>query len=340
MLNRKVLCLSLLLVAGLALAGAAADTLTLYTAFDADQALPYIEAFEASHPDIDVEWVRLSSGEVYTRIQAEAANPQASLWFGGSNTSHIAAAKAGLLEPYKESLAWQYIDPVFKDPDGLWIGLYVGYIGIVSNTEFLTEVGAEAPASWADLLKPEFTGEITLAYAFSSGTAYTTLAGMLTAIGSSDVGFDADDEVYVKAFSDQVGQYNTSGSAAATMVGLGEFGVGMVFSHDIIKKAIAPGYPVVMTFPSEGTSYEIGGMALIKGGPELETAKIFYDWAMSKEAQDLYQEFFRVPLNPEAELAEGLVKASDVNVLPIDLIWYGDNKEAMLDKWSEVTGEY
>lgn len=340
MLKKGTLGLLLMLITGLAFSAVAADVLTLYTAFDADQALPYIEAFEASHPEIDVNWVRLSSGEVYTRIQAEAANPQASIWFGGSNTSHIAAAKAGLLEPYKESLAWQYIDPVFKDPNGLWIGLYVGYIGIVSNTEFLAEVGVEAPASWADLLKPEFKGEITLAYAFSSGTAYTTLAGMLTAIGSPDVGFDADDEIYVAAFSDQVGQYNTSGSAAATMVGLGEFGVGMVFSHDIIKKAIAPGYPVVMTFPSEGTSYEIGGMALIKGGPELETAKIFYDWAMSKEAQDLYQEFFRVPLNPEAELAEGLVKASDVNVLPIDLIWYGDNKDAMLDKWSEVTGEY
>ena len=340
MLKKGTLGLLLMLITGLAFSAVAADILTLYTAFDADQALPYIEAFEASHPEIDVNWVRLSSGEVYTRIQAEAANPQASIWFGGSNTSHIAAAKAGLLEPYKESLAWQYIDPVFKDPNGLWIGLYVGYIGIVSNTEFLAEAGVEAPTSWADLLKPEFKGEITLAYAFSSGTAYTTLAGMLTAIGSPDVGFDADDEVYVAAFSDQVGQYNTSGSAAATMVGLGEFGVGMVFSHDIIKKAIAPGYPVVMTFPSEGTSYEIGGMALIKGGPELETAKIFYDWAMSKEAQDLYQEFFRVPLNPEAELAEGLVKASDVNVLPIDLIWYGDNKDAMLDKWSEVTGEY
>jgi len=336
----KVLGLLMLLVAGLALSGVGADVLTIYTAYDADQAQVYIEAFEATHPEIDVEWVRLSSGEVYTRLLAEAANPQASLWFGGSNTSHIAAAKAGLLEPYKESLAWQYISPQFKDPDGLWIGLYVGYIGFVSNTEFLAEVGAEAPTSWQDLLKPEFKGEITIAYAFASGTAYTTLAGMLTAIGSSDPGFDAEDEAYVAAFNEQVGQYNSSGSAAATMVGLGEFGVGCVFSHDIVKKAIAPGYPVVMTFPEEGTSYEIGGMALIKGGPQLELAKVFYDWAMTKEAQDLYEQFFRLPLNPMAVLAEGSVKATDVNVLPVDLVWYGDNKDAMLDQWSEITGEY
>ena len=340
MKKTNFLVVSLLLVVLLSAVGLSKETLTIYTAFDADQALVYIEAFEASNPEIDVEWVRLSSGEVYVRLLAEAANPQASLWFGGSNTSHIAAAQQGLLVPYTESLAWQYIAPQFRDPNGLWIGLYVGYIGFVSNTEFLAEAGVDAPTSWQDLLKPEFTGEITIAYAFSSGTAYTTLAGMLTAIGSPDPGFDADDEEYVAAFSAQVGSYNTSGSAAATMVGIGEFGVGCVFSHDIIKKAISVGYPVVMTFPEEGTSYEIGGMALIKDGPQPELAKIFYDWAMGKEAQDLYQDFFRLPLNPEAELAEGSVKATDVNVLPVDLIWYGDNKEAMLDKWSEVTGEY
>jgi iron(III) transport system substrate-binding protein len=340
MAKRSLLVVSLLIVALISTAAVAAETLTIYTAYDADQAQVYIEAFEASHPDIDVEWVRLSSGEVYTRLLAERANPQASLWFGGSNTSHIAAAKAGLLEPYKESLAWQYISPQFKDPDGLWIGLYVGYIGFVSNTEFLDRVGVEAPTSWQDLLKPEFKGEITIAYAFASGTAYTTLCGMLTAIGSPDPGWDAEDEAYVAAFSDQVGQYNSSGSAAATMVGQGEFGVGIVFSHDIVKKAISPGYPVVMTFPEEGTSYEIGGMALIKGGPQLELAKIFYDWAMTTEAQDLYAQFFRLPLNPEAVLAEGSVRATDVNVLPVDLVWYGDHKDEMLDKWSEVTGEY
>jgi len=340
MAKMRFLVVSVLLVGLLSTAGLAAETLTIYTAFDADQAVVYIEAFEAAYPEIDVEWVRLSSGEVYVRLLAEAANPQASLWFGGSNTSHIAAAGAGLLAPYTESLAWQYIAPQFRDPAGYWIGLYVGYIGFVSNTEFLAEAGVDAPTSWQDLLKPEFTGEITLAYAFSSGTAYTTLAGMLTAVGSQDVGFDADDEAYVAAFSAQVGQYNTSGSAAATMVGIGEFGVGMVFSHDILKKAVEPGYPVVMTFPSEGTSYEIGGMSLINDGPQPELAKIFYDWAMGTEAQDLYKDFFRLPLNPEAELAAGSVKATDVNVLPIDLIWYGDNKDAMLDKWSEVTGEY
>ena len=336
---KLVLAIGLMVVLGLTVIGFSKQVLHLYTAYDADQAQVYIEAFEASHPDISVEWVRLSSGQVLARIRAEAANPQASLWFGGSNTSHIAAAQDGLLAPNKESIAWQFMPSQFKDPNGMWVGLYVGYIGFVSNTEFLAKAGVEAPTSWQDLLKPEFKGEIALAYPFSSGTAYTTLAGMLTAIGSSAVGFDADDDAYVAAFDKQVHHYNESGSACITQVGQGEAGVGVAFSHDIVKKGIAKGYPVVMSFPKEGTSYEIGGMALIKGGPEPELAKVFYDWALSKEAQDLYKQFFRLPLNPEAELAEGSVTATDVNVLPIDLLWYGNNKDAMIDHWHEVTGK-
>ena len=327
---KLVLAIGLMVVLGLTVIGFSKQVLHLYTAYDADQAQVYIEAFEASHPDISVEWVRLSSGQVLARIRAEAANPQASLWFGGSNTSHIAAAQDGLLAPNKESIAWQFMPSQFKDPNGMWVGLYVGYIGFVSNTEFLAKAGVEAPTSWQDLLKPEFKGEIALAYPFSSGTAYTTLAGMLTAIGSSAVGFDADDDAYVAAFDKQVHHYNESGSACITQVGQGEAGVGVAFSHDIVKKGIAKGYPVVMSFPKEGTSYEIGGMALIKGGPEPELAKVFYDWALSKEAQDLYKQFFRLPLNPEAELAEGSVTATDVNVLPIDLLWYGNNKDATI----------
>lgn len=337
--SRIVLSVALVMVLALGLAASAKQVLSLYTALDVDQAQVYIEAFEAAYPDIDVQWVRLSSGEVLARLRAEAANPQASVWFGGSNTSHIAAAGDGLLEPYTESLVWQFMPSQFKDKNGLWIGIYVGYIGFVSNTEFLDKVGAEAPTSWQDLLKPEFKNEISLAYPFTSGTAYTTLAGMLTAIGSSEPGFDAEDDAYLEAFNAQVHHYNNSGSACITQVGQGEVGVGVAFSHDIVKKGIAKGFPVVMSFPEEGTSYEIGGMALIKGGPELELAKIFYDWALSKNAQDLYKQFFRLPLNPEAELAKGSVTATDVNVLPIDLLWYGDNKDEMIDHWHEVTGE-
>jgi len=336
---RKTLIAGIVVLLVGALALGEKRVLHMYCAFDVEEAELYISAFEASHPDIDVQYVRLSSGQVLARIRAEAANPQASIWYAGSATSHIAAAAEGLLEPYTESLGWQFMPKQFKDPNGYWVGIYVGYIGFVTNTEFLAEHGIEAPTSWFDLLDPVFKGEIAKAYPFTSGTAYTTLIGQLTAIGSPEPGFDEEDIAFLKAFHDQVHHYTESGTACITQAGMGEVAVGVAFSHDIIRKGIAKGYPVVMTFPEEGTGYEIGGMSLIKGGPEPDLARIFYDWALSKEAQDLFAQAYRVPLNPEAEVCDACVTADQVKVVPLDFVWYGEHKDEIIDQWREITGE-
>ena len=306
--------------------------LHLYTAFDVDQAKTYIEAFEKSHPNIDVKWVRLSAGEVLARVRAEAAHPTASIWYAGSNPSHIAAAEDGLLEPYFSKYSWA-LPLKFKDPQGRWVGIYTGFIGLVSNTNFLKKHGLKAPASWQDLLNPVFKNEIAMAYAYTSGTAYTTLATLVQLMGE-DKAFE-----YVEKFNKQIHHYTKSGTACITMVGLGEIAVGIAFSHDIVAKGIARGYPVVMSFPREGTGYEIGGMSLIKGGPEPELAKIFYDWALSPAAQNLYKKWFRVPLAQGAEVGEGTVTADQVNLIDYDAVWAGKNKARLTERWREVTGQ-
>ncbi|MBC7099609.1 ABC transporter substrate-binding protein, partial [Candidatus Bipolaricaulota bacterium] len=83
----------------------------------------------------------------------------------------------------------------------------------------------------------------------------------------------------------------------------------------------------------------IGGMSLIKGGPEPDLARIFYDWALSKEAQDLFAQAYRVPLNPEAEVCDACVTADQVKVVPLDFTWYGEHKDEIIDQWREITGE-
>lgn len=341
---RRLLVFSLTAALTLSLAATgftAKKTLHVYTAFDVDEAKIYIGAFEKSYPDIAVKWVRMSAGEVLARVRAEAKNPQASLWFAGPSTAHIAAAKEGLLEPYTDSLAWQYLPAEFKDSEGRWTGFYTGFIGFATNTEFLKKQGVEAPTSWYDLLKPVFKKEISKAYAYTSGTAYTTLISHLQAMGPKELGFDEEDVEYVKKLSAQMHHYTKAGSACVTEAGMGEVAVGIAFSHDIVAKGIAKGYPVVMSFPKEGTGYEIGAVSLIKGGPEPELAKVFFDWLMSAEAQSLFKKWNRVPLNPEAELAEGLVTAAQVPVIKgfgERITWYGEHKSEIVDQWREITG--
>lgn len=311
---------------------AAGKVLRIYTAFDTEEAKYYIDAFE-KETGINVEWVRMSSGEVLARIEAEAANPQASMWHAGSNTSHINAASKGLLEPYKPNTDFELID-ILHAEDWAWTGFYTGAIGFVSNVNFLKEHNVEAPTSWSQLLDPAFEDNIAMAYPYTSGTAYTTYATLVQMIG-----MEKTLDWWEEFDRNSIHQYTKSGTACIAMVGIGEVAVGIAFSHDIMAKGINKGYPVVMTFPEEGTGYEVGGLSLIKGGPEPELAKQFIDWCYTREAQDLFQKYNRLPVNPKATVKEGSVTLDQVKLIDYDHILAGQSKDEWVTAWRDRIGK-
>jgi ABC-type glycerol-3-phosphate transport system substrate-binding protein len=49
--------------------------------------------FEKAHPDITVNFVRMSSGESLTRLRNEKDNPQFDIWWGGPIDSFVAAPR-------------------------------------------------------------------------------------------------------------------------------------------------------------------------------------------------------------------------------------------------------
>lgn len=306
--------------------------LHMYTAFDTDQAKYYIEAFE-KETGIDVEWVRMSSGEVLARVEAEAANPQASIWHAGSNTSHINAAKKGLLAPYKPNTTFE-LQPMLRATDWAWTGFYTGAIGFVSNKDFLSKKGVKAPTSWQDLLNPAFSKNVAMAYPYTSGTAYTTYATLIQMYG-----LEKTLDFWEKFDRQSILQYTKSGTGCIPMAGLGEVAVGIAFSHDILAKGVNKGYPVVMTFPREGTGYEVGGLSVIKGGPEPELAKKFIDWCFTVKAQNMFQKYNRLPVNPKATVGEGSVTLDQVKLIDYDHIWAGENKDEMIKAWRDRIGK-
>jgi len=308
------------------------QVLHIYTAFDTEEAKLYIEAFE-EETGIDVQWVRMSSGEVLARIEAEASNPQASVWHAGSNTSHINAASKGLLEPYKPNTDFELPD-LFHADDWAWNGFYSGAIGFVTNTNFLEENDMEAPTSWANLLDPKLKENVALAYPYTSGTAYTTYATLVQMLG-----MEKALDWWEEFDQHSIFQYTQSGTACIGMVGLGEIAVGIAFSHDILAKGINAGYPVVMTFPEEGTGYEVGGLSLIKGGPEPELGKQFMDWCYTLEAQNLFQAYNRLPVNPKATVAEGSVTLEEVKLIDYDHILAGESKDEWVEAWRDRIGK-
>lgn len=288
------------------------------------------KAFEAEC-GIKTTYVRLSSGEALAKLRADKASPQFSVWWGGPADGFIAANKESLLEPYQPKGS-DKIPSQYKDPTGVWTGIYVGALGVALNTKVLKDKNLPEPTSWADLVKPAYKGQISIAHPASSGTSYTFVATQAF-LNNKDL---TKTFAYLAEFHKNVLQYQKTGAAPARQAGQGEVAIGIVFSHDIVA-AIEEGFKdLKIMFPSEGTGYEIGGMALVKGAPDPVAGKTFMDWAITVKAQEMGPQFkaYQIPTNPDAKVSDKAVKLSAVKAVTYDFQWAGDNKKAIVDRFS------
>jgi iron(III) transport system substrate-binding protein len=268
------------------------------------------KAFQAK-TGITTKFIRLSSGEALTRLIASKNNPEFDVWTGGPNDSHIAGRIAGVLDTYK-SPTRNMLKAQFKDADGYWTGIYMGALGFCSNTNELRRLGVKAPTSWNDLLNPKFKGNIMMAHPGTSGTAYTALWSQVLRLGSEDKAID-----YMKELNKNILSYTRSGAGPTGPLGRGEVATGLVFSHDCTA-AILRGNPLVASFPKEGTGFEIGGIALVKGARNADAAKAYIDFALSAEAQNIgpaKAESFQILTNPNAKYDRRMINLKKVALL-------------------------
>lgn len=285
---------------------------------------------------VKADFVRLSSGEALARIQAGKGNAEFDVWYGGPADGYAAAGDQKLLEPYVSPNA-AVIPAKYKDASGLWTGVYVGVLGFCSNSALLKEKGLSAPRSWADLLDPKLKDDVGIAHPSTSGTAYTALwTQVQLAGGDEDKGL-----AYMRKLHPNVLQYTKSGSAPAQMTARGEVAVGVIFSHDCAatKEAGFPGLEV--TFPAEGTGYETGGVALVKGGKDPVSARKFVDWALTPQAQEIGAgvKAYQVPTNPNAKVSHKVVDLAAVKLVDYDAARAGAAKSALTKRFDEEVAQ-
>ena len=312
----------------------AADKLTFYCSAQEDWCQLMTKEFSAA-TGIKVNMTRKSSGETFAQIKAEAANPKGDVWWGGTGDPHLQAAEEGLTEVYKSPMRSQVQDWALRQATSAsdkTIGIYSGALGYGYNEDLLKKNNLPVPACWRDLLKPEYKGHVQMANPNSSGTAYTTLATMVQIFGE-DEGFD-----FMRGLNKNINQYTKSGSAPIKAAAKGENTIGIVFMHDAVKQAVS-GFPIKVVAPCEGTGYEIGSMSIIKGARNLESAKKFYDWALSAEAQSLALQVkaYQVPSNKGAETSPSAPDLSSIKLIDYDFKKYGSSAERkrLLKKWDD-----
>ncbi len=332
--------------AGLILAGTfaaatpaqAEGNLTVYCSPQEEWCQLMVNEFQKA-TGITVAMTRKSSGETFAQIKAEAANPKGDIWWGGTGDPHLQAAEEDLTIAYESPMMKDLNDwavSQHKISGGKTVGIYMGALGFGYSADVLKEKGVEGPKCWADLVKPEYKGEVQIANPNSSGTSYTFLATMIQILGEEEA------FAFLKQMNENVNQYTKSGAAPAQAASRGETLIGITFQHDLVSTAVASGAPMVVVAPCEGTGFEIGSMSIIKGAPNLENAKKWYDWALTPEAQALAAQAnsYQLPSNKNAPVSEHSPKISEIKLIDYDFVKFGssDERKRLLSRWDKEIG--
>ena len=284
---------------------------------------------------VQVDMTRMSAGETYARVRAEKDNPHGDVWFGGTGDPHLQAADEGITEPYQSPMLPKLRDWAQRQAErshNRTVGLYLGALGFGYNTEDMKKRKLTPPACWADLIKPEFKGEVQMADPNSSGTAWTMLATIIQLMGE-DKGFE-----YLKALHKNINEYTKAGAAPALATGQGETLIGIAFQHDVIDVA-KHNKPIAVVSPCEGTGYEIGSLSLIAGAKHMDEAKKFYDWVLTSDAQKIAATTgsYQIPSNPEAPVPPEAPDLSKIKLIEYDFAKYGSSatRKRLLGKWTD-----
>ena len=324
--------LALLLAAG----GAAAQKsqLLVYTALETDQLKAYAEGFNKVYPDIELKWVRDSTGVVTAKLLAEKANPQADVVMGVAASSLALLDRNGMLEPYRplnaDAIMSAYIDK--KNPPA-WFGMDVWGATICFNTVEAAKRGIPKPESWKDLLKPAYKGQIVMPNPASSGTGYFDVTAWLTLWGDKDG--KGEGWKFMDGLHENIAQYTHSGSKPCNMAAAGEFTVGISFEYRANTNK-AKGAPIDLVFPKEGLGWDLEAFAIHKGTKNLAAAKKLADWASSKDAMLLYGKNFAITAQPgvAAPLAN-VPKDYEARLVKMDFTVAAENRERVLAEWTK-----
>jgi iron(III) transport system substrate-binding protein len=304
--------------------------LTVYTAMEPDQLEVMKKAAEAGVPGIEIAWVRDSTGVVTARLLAEKENPRADVVWGLSASSLAIFDQQGMLLPYTPKGA-DGIKKVFrsgKNPE-TWTGqdAYLSVIGF--NTIEAKKAKISKPTSWADLVKPEYKGQIVMPNPASSGTGYLTVAAWLQLMGE-EKGWK-----FMDALHENIAVYTHSGSAPCVQPARGERVLGIGFDMRGASEK-TKGAPIDLILPKEGAGWEMEASGIIKATKHAEAAKKLIDFTVTKQANEIYGKYYAIVAHPDIKAAPpNYPPNAEEAMIKNDINWMASNRERILAEWTK-----
>ena len=304
--------------------------LTVYSAVEAEDIKKYAATFNEDHPDIEINWVRDSTGIVTAKLLAEKNNPQADIVWGLAATSLMLLKSEGMLEPYSPA-GVDKLDPKFRDSANptSWTGMDAWVAAVCFNTIEGEKNGLPIPTSWKDLTNPVYKGHISMPNPSSSGTGFLDVSSWLQIFGESE-GWK-----YMDALHENISAYTHSGSKPCKQAAAGESSIGISFAFRGAKSK-ADGAPIEIIVPTEGVGWDMEATAIIKGTKNLDAAKTLADWSISLKANQMYNDAYAVVAipgiaKPVPFFPENLVSSMIDN----DFDYAASNRASILEEWQK-----
>jgi putative spermidine/putrescine transport system substrate-binding protein len=232
---------------------------------------------------------------------------------------------AGDFANYKVA-KWDTIPTTAKDADGAWYGDYFGVLSFEVNTAKVKNV----PQDWADLLKPEYHGQVALAG--DPTVSNQAMSGVWAAALAN--GGSLDDAAPGLAFFKQL---NDAGNfvpiiAETANVASGDAPIRISWTYNGLadRDSLKGNPPITVVVPKSG---RFGGMyvqAISAFAPHPNAAKLWEEWIYSDAGQNLYLKGYCNPIRYDDMVKNKTVDATAQAALP-------DSTGAVLPTLDQIT---
>jgi iron(III) transport system substrate-binding protein len=293
--------------------------LVLYTGMDTEEANLYTKEFSKKYPFIKTEIFRASGEKVQARFLVEhRANVHSADIFQTSIVQVYQLKNSGLLAKFVSQEAAHYPGG-FKDPQGHWTAFYqIPYV-IGYNTRLVAV--KDAPASYEDLLHPKWKGQIAL-----ETEEYQWFYHLLQIMGE-DKGL-----AFMRKLAGQNLQMRKGHTLLAQLVAASEVALATVVYSNRVERMKAKGAPIDWVKFKGPTITAINAISIPDKAPHPNAAKLFVDFALSKEGQNLLRGLRRIPARPDI--------LPDPPTLTKGLNLYPARPEGMIESYSETVARF
>jgi ABC-type Fe3+ transport system substrate-binding protein len=256
-------------------------------------------AFKAYHlakygEDVEFEWLdEGGTSECVKYIDSGfEATPDGigiDIFWGGGVDPYIAAAEKGQLQRYRvedevlSKIPASYGGIPMYDPEYRWYGAALSGFGILYNKAILQLEGLPTPATWEDLADPRLEGWVGTADPRHSGTSHMMVEIILQAYGW-DEGMKL-----LTTMGANMKDFPTSSSQVPESVGAGDIVYGLSVDFYALSEILAYGSDRLgYVMPAGLTVINPDSIGILKGAPDLDVARRFVTFVLTKNAQKIW----------------------------------------------------